>query len=178
MAPLFAKGGYEILTSADAANQLALLRNGRQVCEITGQCAEKLQALFARLRSPEYARKFPELTNCHGLAEYMQGRSLKWRNKPKYLGTELIAPNEPLPADLPLTYQFMNWEQKAVHSGVVLGRNEADGEVLVLDKFHESGLNIETYREQVRHWVHMCCPLSSVRLRRAAPQSQSLRKAA
>lgn len=178
MTPLFTVGAYEIVPSADAPDRLELLHRGRKACDIAGQCAAKLQWLFAQLQSPSFEAGFGELTNCHGLAEYVQGRALKWRNKPKYLGTEVLPPNADLPSDLPLTYQFMNWEQKAVHSGVVLGRNANDGEVLVLDKFRESGLNIETYREQVRHWVHLYCPLSSVRLRRAVPQSQSLRKAA
>lgn len=135
--------------------------------------------LFEQLRAPAFAGKFLEHTNCHGLAEYVQGRSLKWRDTPKALGVECIRPNAVLPRELPLTYQFMNGSGKAVHSGVVLGRRGQEGPVYILDKLHSCPMRIEPYVHSVRDWVRMICPLSMVRLRRPSIEVvQSVRKAA
>ncbi len=179
MITLFTSSEFDIVESADRAGELVLLRHGHDICSISGQCAEKMRWLFEQLRAPAFAGKFLEHTNCHGLAEYVQGRSLKWRDTPKALGVECIRPNAVLPRELPLTYQFMNGSGKAVHSGVVLGRRGQEGPVYILDKLHSCPMRIEPYVHSVRDWVRMICPLSMVRLRRPSIEVvQSVRKAA
>lgn len=175
MHPLFSVGKYDIVES-DRPGELQLTDCGRLACDISGQCADRLRILLQDMRSPDYAAWVANEVNCHGLAEYIMGRNLKWRRKPKYLGSESVPADGRLPAELPLAYQLMSVPGKAAHSGVVLGRHEGDSTVFVLDKLHSGALDIDTYRKSVQRWTTMICPLNAVRLR--YPQQKTARKAA
>jgi hypothetical protein len=78
---LHTASGYDLVPTQDETVLLA--RQSRIVCEINGHCARQMLQLIELLSSDAAMQHFALEVNCHGLAEFMLGRSLKWRNTPK-----------------------------------------------------------------------------------------------
>lgn len=160
---LHTDGGYSLVSTQ--GETVLLVRQSRIVCEIAGHCAWQLRQLCDLLSSHAALQRFALEVNCHGLTEFMLGRSLKWRNAPKCIGTQRLSVGQPLPSPLPGAYQLLNGAGKVMHSVPVLGVGMQSNEVFVLDKLHSCGLHIETFAENVRSWTRQIVAPQELRLR-------------
>lgn len=173
---LHTASGYDLVPTQ--GETVLLARQSRIVCEINGHCARQMLQLIELLSSDAAMQHFALEVNCHGLAEFMLGRSLKWRNTPKLIGTERVPVGRPLPSPLPSAYQLLNGSGKVMHSVSVLGVGMQSNDVFVLDKLHSCGLHIETFAENVRSWTkHIVAP-QEIRLRHPFATATQQRNAA
>lgn len=161
--PLLRCNGYDVVPTATST--LLVARNQKIIGAIDSYCAERFRILLQLLQSPAALGEFNAEVNCHGLAEFMLGRTLKWRNKPKMVGAERLQPGALLPSPLPGAYQLLGGNGRVLHSVAVLGNTTRIGDALVLEKVNGSAMRIEQYSDTVRGWSYDVVQPTELRLR-------------